>query len=70
MQGSRAPCVKARVSGHCAAVPVGLPVTFMFSNVCEGKNISEMTEEGWVGGWWCVQYGASLLNAFGLGMLE
>lgn len=50
MQGSRAPCVKARVSGRCAAVPEGLPVTFMFSNVCEGKKILEMAQKGWVGG--------------------
>lgn len=41
-QGSRAPCVKVRASARCAAAPEGLPVTFMFSNACEGKKISPM----------------------------
>lgn len=49
-QGSPAPCVKARVSARCAAVPVGLPVTFMFSNVCEhNSDDTKKTQESYSG---------------------
>lgn len=37
MQESHAPCVKARGLARCAAAPGGLPVTFMFLNVCERR---------------------------------
>lgn len=46
MQGSRAPCVKARVLARCVAVHGGLLVTSMFWNVCDKgkKKITEVQE--------------------------